>query len=119
MRCACEFFTKAFGGDFSPEAMISLPKLYEHAEKYGLAALDACLLPIDAGLGALKELVISDLMAWHLGRGKVCQLGPGKHAGCVRLKNPAGRFVGIGEILADGTLLSHRLLAASEQGTMV
>jgi tRNA pseudouridine55 synthase len=82
-----------------------LEQLREHA---GERVLDACLLPIEAGMASWPEVRVSAAQAQRLGRGQGLR-GPYKPAGQVALLDEAGRGLGLGEVDAEGGLRPARL----------
>jgi tRNA pseudouridine55 synthase len=94
---------------FSQPRMYRLEELQALAETGGEAALDACLLPIEAGLIAFPRVVLDAGQARRLGQGQrfqVEQVGP---AGQVAIYDEAGRVLGLGEVDADRVLRPGRL----------
>jgi tRNA pseudouridine55 synthase len=96
-------------GGFEGGTLYSLEDLQQRAGQ-GLAALDACLLPPDAALGAWPRVDLDAERTAKLQRGQVVP-AEGPETG-VRIYGPDGRFLGIGD-LAQGLLTPRRLRAES------
>ncbi|HEV8546791.1 MAG TPA: tRNA pseudouridine(55) synthase TruB [Candidatus Limnocylindrales bacterium] len=77
----------------------------------GLAELEALLLPIDAGLDALPEIVASDAEVAALSRGQFIRLPRLPEAGgdAIRVRDEAGRLVAIATV-KDGRLAPDKVL---------
>jgi tRNA pseudouridine55 synthase len=100
---------------FREPAMVTLDQLIKAAGE-GDAAVDALLLPIEAGLAGWPEVRLDALRARRLGQGQFVDLGAGL-SGEVHVRDDTGRSLGIGEIDATGVLRPKRLFSwASVQG---
>lgn len=98
------------------------PRMHSLDELQALAAqgeerLDACLLPIEAGLTQFPRVAIDDEQARRLGHGQRMQLHPPVPAGLVAVYDGAGKVLGLGEVDRAGVLHPSRLFrwAASAQ----
>ncbi len=98
-------------GSFNEGEMIPLTELEKMAEAKDFNLLDAHLLPIDAAVGQLPELVISEAGAYYLLRGQPIIVPRAPAKGWVRLFLSQKRFLGVGEILSDGRIAPRRLVA--------
>jgi len=83
----------------------ALEDLLAHA---GERVLEACLLPIEAGMASWPQIRVSEAQAQRLGRGQGLQ-GPYKQQGQVALLDEYGRGLGLGEVDAEGGLRPVRL----------
>jgi tRNA pseudouridine55 synthase len=92
--------------------MHTLERLQEIAAG-GTDALDALLLPLDAALGHVPAVQLSESMAYYLRQGQPVQVPKAPGSGLVRIYAGSDRFLGVGEIDADGRVAPKRLL----QGT--
>ena len=73
----------------------------------GEAALDACLLPVEAGLAGWPEAVLDADAARRIGQGQfVAVAAP---PGGVKISDANGRCLGLGEVDAEGVLRPKRL----------
>jgi len=95
--------------------MLTLEQLEVLADD-GLKALDACLLSPDEALAHWPAIKLSAADAFYLRQGNSlstpqCDIKPG----LVRLGDPSGGFIGIGELLPEGRLVSRRLFAWDSQ----
>jgi tRNA pseudouridine55 synthase len=100
---------------FREPRMVTLEAI-EAAAGQGDAALDALLLPVDAGLAGWPEVRLDASQALRLGQGQFVDLDSDL-AGEVHVRDVAGRSLGLGEIDSAGVLRPKRLFSwASVQG---
>jgi tRNA pseudouridine55 synthase len=92
---------------FREPRLWTLPALQELADR-GERMLDACLLPIEAGMASWPGLRISDAQAQRLARGQSVA-GAASTPGSVALYDEAGRALGLGAIDEGGILRPQRL----------
>lgn len=93
---------------FTAPRMYTLEELQSLAAE-GETALDAALLPIEAGLGHFPGVVLDDGQAQRIGHGqRVTVEGAGSGA-CVALFSEAGRALGLGEVDPSGVVRPSRL----------
>lgn len=71
--------------------------------------LDACLLPIEAGLAALPALRLDSTQALLLAQGKPQRVETAVAAGTLAVFDQAGRALGLANLAMDGTLRAQRL----------
>ena len=102
---------------FREPRMWTLAALEELREQAGERLLDACLLPIEAGMASWPQVRVSEAQAHRLGRGQGLR-GPYKPAGQVAIVDEGGRGLGLGDVDAEGGLRPTRLFrwAAANQG---
>jgi tRNA pseudouridine55 synthase len=93
---------------FDAAAMVTLDELGDAAARGDLARY---LLPIDAGLAGWPRISLSSADAGRLRTGQAVTAGAAGE-GPGRLYGPAGEFLGVGDITADGRLVPRRLCAA-------
>ncbi|HMM44102.1 MAG TPA: tRNA pseudouridine(55) synthase TruB [Candidatus Macondimonas sp.] len=83
------------------------------AEAGSFAALDDLLMPLDAALQHYPALAVNEALAFYLGQGSAVTVPSTEPAGTtVRLYGPGKRFLGMGEMLADGRCAPRRLMHA-------
>jgi tRNA pseudouridine55 synthase len=100
---------------FREPRMVTLDEI-EAAARQGDAALEALLLPVDAGLAGWPEVRLDALQARKLGQGQALDLDS-DHEGEVVVRDGEGRILGLGEVDAAGVLHPKRLFSwASVQG---
>lgn len=75
-----------------------------------LQALDALLLSLDSVLGHCPALRLSADAAFYLAQGQPVLVPQAPTEGMVRLYDPSGDFVGVGNILDDGRVQPKRLV---------
>jgi tRNA pseudouridine55 synthase len=96
--------------------MHTLDALQALAAGSGEAALEALLLPVEAGLADWPRCVLDPRQAQSLGRGQPVALAAAAAAGEVNVVDPQGRSLGLGSIDADGrTLRAKRLFRWTAQ----
>jgi tRNA pseudouridine55 synthase len=76
-----------------------------------LAALDALLRPLEAVLPDWPSVELDVASALRVSQGGRIVAPSGLEAGLVRLYGPGRRFLGVGELRADGLLGPRRLIA--------
>ena len=94
---------------FREPRMWTLDALQALAER-GERSLDACLLPVEAGMSAWPEVSVEPAQALRLGQGQYVS-GDFRPAGSVAIVDRQGRALGLGEVDADGCLRPQRLFA--------
>ena len=99
-------------GPFDNPQMFDLKSL-ETLAGDGLAALDACLLPLESGLVQWPDVHLSGDSVFYLCQGQPVLVPNAPTDGWVRLYEGETRFLGMGEILDDGRVAPRRLLSAS------
>lgn len=70
-----------------------------------------CLLPVDSLLSALPELLLEADLVWRIMTGQTSQIENLGSPGLIRLYDQNRRFLGLGEIRPDGSLVPKRLVA--------
>ena len=93
---------------FTEPVMYTLDQLEALAEQ-GAAALDACLLPVEAGLAGFPAVTLAPADAETLGHGQPVQLTDASPADPVAVHDASGRALGLGRIDAEGRLHPRRL----------
>ncbi len=101
---------------FRQPRMYTLDTLQALAEQGGEAALDACLLPIEAGLAGFPRVDVDAVGARRLAQGQRLRGHPVSD-GPVAVHGPEGRVLGLGTVDAEGTLSPQRLFAWAVAGT--
>lgn len=98
---------------FRDPRMWTLEALEAMAER-GEAQLDACLLPIEAGMVSWPEVRLVDAQSARLGQGQSVR-GGFRHHGEVAICNIAGKALGLGQVDAEGILRPKRLFSWATQ----
>ena len=93
---------------FREPRMWTLDGLQELAERGGERILDACLLPIEAGMAAWPKVTVSAEQTVRLAQGQGLA-GPFTPVGDVAMVDADGRALGLGEVDATGRLQPQRL----------
>ena len=92
---------------FREPRMWTLEALQELAGR-GERSLDACLLPVEAGMVSWPAVQVSDAQARRLGQGQAVTVEAGP-TGAVALYDAAGRALGLGEAEPGGRVRPQRL----------
>lgn len=94
---------------FQESTMVTLDQLEQLSRNFN--ELDARLLPSDSAVGHWPILNVSEAGAYYLFRGQsiISPRAPAK--GWVRLFLSENRFIGVGEILADGRVAPRKLIS--------
>lgn len=98
--------------DLPSHTLEALQALAEQGEP----VLDACLLPIEAGLRQWRPVALDPDQARRLGLGQAVQLDPAPDAGEVNATGADGRSLGLADVDADGLLRPRRLFRWAAQG---
>ena len=102
---------------FREPRMWTLDALETLREQAGERVLDACLLPIEAGMASWPEVRVTPAQAHRLGHGQGLR-GPYPASGQVAILDEHGRGLGLGEVGDDGSLRPSRLFRwAAATGT--
>ncbi|TNJ34399.1 tRNA pseudouridine(55) synthase TruB [Arenimonas terrae] len=92
----------------SPD-MMTPDQLQALADAGGEAALDARLLPVEAGLAHFPALALDPDQARRLGQGQVLAIDGAAPVETLNLTDLNGRSLGLGELREDGSLRPRRL----------
>ena len=102
-------------GPFDLDSSVSLDAVRKCSEE-GLDALDALLMPAEAGLADRPEVHIPPRVAYYLEQGQPVMVPHAPTEGFVRIYARPGHFVGVGEVQEDGRIAPRRLLRAPDGG---
>ncbi|MDE0154248.1 MAG: tRNA pseudouridine(55) synthase TruB [Gammaproteobacteria bacterium] len=97
-------------GPYSDENMLTVPELEGIAET-GMQGLDELLLGIDSVVQDMPCVNLVDSVAYYLCQGQPVTVPRAPTRGMLRIYGEDGRFLGVGEVLADGRVAPKRLLA--------
>lgn len=97
-------------GPFRAEQMLNSDATAELKDSKGLPALDALLLPVDCLVQALPKVVMPVAMAHFINHGQPVLLKAAPRDGVLAMYDDSQRFLGVGEVNADGYLAPKRLL---------
>lgn len=76
--------------------------------------LDELLLPVEIILQAYPVVTLTPIMAFYVMQGQPVMVSQAPDSGYVQLKTQDGRFLGVGEIAANGLVAPRRLMAFSK-----
>ncbi|MGE3297647.1 MAG: tRNA pseudouridine(55) synthase TruB [Porticoccaceae bacterium] len=83
------------------------------------AALDALLRPVDAAVADRLALELPENLSWYFLRGQAVALAQARQEASegdlVRVFRAPGEFLGVGEVLDDGRIKPHRLVAGAQR----
>lgn len=101
-------------GPFDESGTVTIDQLEALREQEAFAEMDALLMPIDAGIQSLPEVVLPDQVAWYFQQGQPVSV-PGLYElgeeGCiVRVFSEERLFLGVAEITDDGRAAPKRLV---------
>jgi tRNA pseudouridine55 synthase len=96
---------------FAQPRMYPLEELQAMAEAHGESALEACLLPIEAGLAGFPKVTVDAGQARRLGQGQRFRLDDAQPAALVAIHDETGRVLGLGEVDSGQILRPNRLFA--------
>ncbi len=102
-------------GPFGESMLVSLETLEALKQNEALAEMDALLQPLDAALGQLPLVRVSEAGGFYIRQGQPVQVPNSPCSGMVRMGLENGEFLGVGEILDDGRVAPRRLIAATRQ----
>ncbi len=97
-------------GPFVLAQAISLETLEKAHAEGGPEALDAFLLPADAGLQHWPLVRLSEHSAYYWLHGQPVRAPEAPKFGMLRVQDHEGRFIGIGEVTDDGRIAPRRLI---------
>ncbi len=90
-------------------SMYSLSSIETIAAQSGMAGLAACLLPMETAVQRLEAVKLSTASVFYLQQGQSVRTNMSTPYSLVRLLDESGKFLGIGEVLADGRVKPYRL----------
>jgi tRNA pseudouridine55 synthase len=102
-------------GPFDMAGAISLATIEALAGRGAQAEMDVLLKPLDAALGDLPLVEVSESSGFYIRQGQPVLVPNSPCSGMVRMGLETGEFLGIGEILDDGRVAPRRLIAESWQ----
>lgn len=97
-------------GPFGLTRTVTLETLEAMHAESGAEALDSYLLPVDSGLEHWPEVQLSEHTAYYWLHGQPVRAPEAPRFGLVRVRDAAGRFIGIGEVSEDGRVAPRRLI---------
>ncbi len=102
-------------GPFDASMQVSLATLEALKENGAQAEMDALLEPLDAALGELPLVRVSEAGGFYIRQGQPVMVPNSPCEGMVRMGLESGEFLGVGEILDDGRVAPRRLIAGTRQ----
>lgn len=99
---------------YAEASMYTLPALEAIAMQSGNLALNKTLLPVETAVQIYPAVKLSTSAAFYLKMGQPVRATFPLNSSLVRLMSEDARFLGIGEVMADGRVRPHRLLATQD-----
>lgn len=96
---------------YKHQMIYTLTTLETIAETSGGDALMQCLLPIETALAVLPAVTLSTATAFYLRMGQPVRVAQQMQSPLVRLLSEDAKFLGVGEVMDDGRVKPHRLIA--------
>lgn len=102
---------------YGEAVMYTLPALETISQQLGSEGLAASLLPVETAVQIFPAVQLSTSAAFYLRMGQPVRATIPLASPMVRLVSEDARFLGIGEVLSDGRVKPHRLLATQDINT--
>ena len=100
-------------GPFSLADSVTLSTLEALKAQEQSTEMDALLLPADAALGDMPQVVLSESGGFYIRQGQPVMVPNAPCNGMVRVALETGEFLGVGEILDDGRVAPRRLIVTN------
>jgi tRNA pseudouridine55 synthase len=101
-------------GPYRHDNMVTLDELKDRKDQDGSShILDSYLLAVDSSLASWVEVRVSGVTALYLRQGHPVIVPRAPSVGWVKLLSHDGKFLGVGEVLADGRIAPRRLVNSS------
>lgn len=100
--------------EFPESAMVSWERLEQALAEGGQDALDALLLPMDAGIQSFPALTLGDSMSFYFRQGQPVRVRNAPLDGWVRCYDESGRFLGMGEMDEEARVAPRRLVVVPQ-----
>lgn len=97
-------------GGYQQQDMVTVNVLEQLAAEKNYSKLDDFLQPLDTILSGYPELYLAENTSYYLRQGQPVMVPSAPVSGLVRLKTKDGRFIGIGEMNADGMVAPRRIV---------
>jgi tRNA pseudouridine55 synthase len=102
---------RVFVSPYQHVSMVTLPELEQMAQDNGFQQLSNCLLPVETSVESYPSVTLSTASAFYMRTGQPVRASFPAGASLVRLVAEDGRFIGMGEVMPDGRVKPHRLVA--------
>lgn len=94
--------------------MLTLPDLEERVQRLGVENLISSLLAVETAVQIFPAIQLSNTATFYLRMGQPVRASFPIDSALVRLMSDDGRFLGMGEVMPDGRVRPHRLLATQD-----
>lgn len=95
---------------FDERDAVTLDRLRDLHDRQGVAAIDACLLPVATALAHFAGIDLGAADSTAIRQGKRVQLAADVVPGLYRLNSAEDGFIGLGEVTENAELLAKRLM---------
>ena len=102
---------RVFVSPYQHVSMVTLPELEQMAQDNSFQQLSSCLLPVETSVESYPSVTLSTASAFYMRTGQPVRATFPVGASLVRLVAEDGRFIGMGEVMPDGRVKPHRLVA--------
>lgn len=102
---------RVFVSPYQHLSMVTLSALEAMVETSGLQQLSNCLLPVESSVEAYPAITLSTASAFYMRTGQPVRAHFPAGATLVRMLTEDGKFLGMGEVMSDGRIKPHRLVA--------
>lgn len=92
-------------------SMVTMSDLEVMANENNFQQLSSCLLPVESSVESYPAVTLSTASAFYMKTGQPVRAISPAGASLVRLLAEDGRFLGMGEVMMDGRIKPHRLVA--------
>lgn len=102
---------RVFVSPYQHVSMVTMAELEKMAEAQGFQQLTDCLLPVETSVEAYPAITLSTASAFYMRTGQPVRATFPAGSTLVRLLTEDGKFIGMGEVMPDGRVKPHRLVA--------
>lgn len=92
-------------------SMVTMSELEAMAQNNSFQQLASCLLPVESSVEAYPAITLTTASAFYMRTGQPVRATFPANATLVRLLAEDGKFIGMGEVMSDGRVKPHRLVA--------
>ncbi len=97
-------------GPYKATQMVALDTLQELVTKNDIQELHRLLLPVETMLVSMPEVTLTGDMVYYTLSGHPILVPNSPNSGWVKLKNKDHKFLGVGEVMADGRIAPRKLI---------
>ncbi|OGO94373.1 MAG: tRNA pseudouridine(55) synthase TruB [Coxiella sp. RIFCSPHIGHO2_12_FULL_44_14] len=97
-------------GHYLASSMVTLETLEKHRQEENVVIGQRWLLPMDSLFMHWPKITLDEIAARSLRQGRSVKISHALSVGHVQLQEGPGTFLGVGEVLSDGSIVSRRLV---------